>query len=186
MLPLEAMAERAVQETYKKLHQQALERLGPSADAKIISERFAGLRYFGQWHYVPITLLASETPDQLYERFETQHEILFGTRIGIPVEIVDIGVTVIQPRERDLTAYLARSDWTVQEEAVENTRLVMHGGISAPVPVYVRGALSSGAPLTGPCLVEEPQTVTYVPDGSVGCVTPEGYLSITVGEAVKA
>ena len=186
MLPLEAMAERAVQETYKKLHQQALERLGPSADAKIISERFAGLRYFGQWHYVPITLLASETPDQLYERFETQHEILFGTRIGIPVEIVDIGVTVIQPRERDLTAYLARSDWTVQEEAVENTRLVMHGGISAPVPVYARAALSSGAPLTGPCLVEEPQTVTYVPDGSVGCVTPEGYLSITVGEAVKA
>jgi N-methylhydantoinase A len=183
LLPLEDLAERAVQETYEKLHRQAVERLGSPVGAEIVVERFAGLRYVGQWHYVPLALSASETSDQLYERFEAQHEILFGTRIGVPVEIVDIGVTVIQPRERDLAAYLTRTDWDVQEKKAETTRPVLQGGVATPVPVYTRATLAPGTPLTGPCLVEEPQSVTYVPDGSVGSVTPEGYLSITVGQA---
>lgn len=182
LFPIESLAERAVQETYEQLHQQALERLGAPAGADIVSERFAGLRYVGQWHYVPLTLSASETPAQLYERFEAQHEILFGTRIGIPVEIVDIGVTVIQPRKRDLAAYLAKTDWDGQAEPAETSRPILQGGVAKPVPVFAREALAAGVRLTGPCLVEEPQSVTYIPGGSVGSVTPEGYLLILVGE----
>jgi N-methylhydantoinase A/oxoprolinase/acetone carboxylase beta subunit len=50
------------------------------------------------------------------------------------------------------------------------------------VPVFAREALAAGIRLTGPCLVEEPQSVTYIPGGSVASVTPEGYLLILVGE----
>ncbi len=176
------LGEKTVQETYERLHQQALERLGAPAGADIVSERFAGLRYVGQWHYVPLTLSASETTAQLYERFEAQHEILFGTRIGTPVEIVDIGVTVIHPRQRDLAAYLAKTDWDGQAEPAETSRPILQGGVATPVPVFAREALAAGTSLTGPCLVEEPQSVTYIPGGSVGSVTPEGYLLILVGE----
>lgn len=182
LFPIESLEERTVQETYEQLHQQALERLGAPAGADIVSERFAGLRYVGQWHYVPLTLSASETPAQLYERFEAQHEILFGTRIGTPVEIVDIGVTVTQPRKRDLAAYLTKSDWDGQAEPAETSRPVLQGGVATPVPVFARETLGAGIRLTGPCLVEESQSVTYIPGGSVGSVTPEGYLLISVGE----
>ena len=182
LFPIESLEERTVQETYEQLHQQALERLGAPAGADIVSERFAGLRYVGQWHYVPLTLSASETPAQLYERFEAQHEILFGTRIGTPVEIVDIGVTVTQPRKRDLAAYLTKSNWDGQAEPAETSRPVLQGGVATPVPVFARETLGAGIRLTGPCLVEESQSVTYIPGGSVGSVTPEGYLMISVGE----
>ena len=184
LFPIEALAERAVQETYERLDRQARERLGAPAGAEIVSERFAGLRYIGQWHYVPLTVSASETPDRLYERFEAQHEVLFGTRIGTPVEIVDVGVTVLQPRKRDLATYLAKTDWNGQAQTAASTRRMLLGGISTPVTVFAREALAAGTPLTGPCLVEEPQSVTYIPAGSTGRITREGYLSISVeGEA---
>ena len=181
LFPIEALAERAVQETYERLDRQARERLGAPAGAEIVSERFAGLRYIGQWHYVPLTLSASETPDRLYERFEAQHEVLFGTRIGTPVEIVDVGVTVLHPRKRDLATYLAKTDWNGQAQTAAATRRMLLGGVPTPVSVFTREALAAGTPLTGPCLVEEPQSVTYIPDGSTGRITREGYLSISVG-----
>ena len=181
LFPIDALAEKAVQETYERLDRQARERLGAPAGADIVSERFAGLRYIGQWHYVPLTLSASETPDRLYERFEAQHEVLFGTRIGTPVEIVDVGVTVLHPRKRDLATYLAKTDWNGQAQTAVATRRMLLGGAPTPVSVFTREALAAGTPLTGPCLVEEPQSVTYIPDGSTGLITREGYLSISVG-----
>ena len=181
LFPIDALAERAVQETYERLDRQARERLGAPAGAEIVSERFAGLRYIGQWHYVPLTLSASETPDRLYDRFEAQHEVLFGTRIGTPVEIVDVGVTVLHPRKRDLATYLAKTDWNGQAQTAAATRRMLLGGAPTPVSVFTREALAAGTPLTGPCLVEEPQSVTYIPDGSTGLITREGYLSISVG-----
>ena len=181
LVPIESLAERTVQETYERLHEQAKERLGADAGVDIVSERFAGLRYVGQWHYVPLTLTASETPERLYERFETQHEILFGTRIGAPAEIVDVGVTVMQPRERDLAAYLAKSDWDGEALATPGTRPMLQGGAPAPVTVHARHALAAKTRLAGPCLVEEAQSVTYIPDGSVGRITREGYLSVSIG-----
>ena len=147
-----------------------------------MSERFAGLCYIGQWHYVPLTLDESETPERLYERFEAQHEVLYGTRIATPVEIVDIGVTLMQPRDRDLGAYLERTDWGgAQEVAAPATRRMLQGGVPTTVGVHARSALPPGTRLPGPCLVEEPQSVTWVPAASHVEVTPEGYLSISVG-----
>ena len=182
LFALEALEDRAVQETYEGLREQAVERLGPHAGPDVVSERFAGLRYIGQWHYVPLTLHEGESPERLYERFEAQHEVLYGTRIGTPVEIVDIGVTVMQPRERDLAAYLARTDWSrAQEAGAPDTRRMLRGGVPTRVAVHARSAVAAGTRLPGPCLVEEPQSVTWVPDGSHVEVTPEGYLSISVG-----
>ena len=181
LVPIEALPERTVQETYERLHRQAKERLGTHAGVDTVSERFAGLRYVGQWHYVPLTLSESETPEGLYQRFESQHEILFGTRIGAPAEIVDVGVTVMQPRERDLAAYLARSVWNGEAPAAPATRQMRQGGVPTPVSVHARHALAAETPLAGPCLVEEPQSVTWIPSGSAGRITSEGYLSISIG-----
>ena len=119
--------------------------------------------------------------NRLYDRFEAQHEVLFGTRIGTPVEIVDVGVTVLHPRKRDLATYLAKTDWNGQAQTAAATRRMRLGGVPTPVSVFTREALAAGTPLTGPCLVEEPQSVTYIPDGSTGLITREGYLSISVG-----
>ena len=182
LFPIEELGAPPVQEAYEGLREQALERLGVHTGPDVLSERFAGLRCVGQWHYVPPTLDESETPERLCERFEAQHEVLYGTRIGTPVEIVDIGVTVMQPRERELAAYLERTDWSgAQEVAAPGARRMLHGGVSTRVGVHGRSALPAGTRLAGPCLVEEPQSVTWVPAGSHVEVTREGYLSISVG-----
>ena len=180
LFPIEDLKDPAVQASYERLRAQAVERLGEHAGPDIVSERFAGLRYIGQWHYVPLTLAESETPERLYERFEDQHEVLYGTRIGTPVEIVDIGVTVLKPRERDLATYLARADWNGAGGTAAATRRMLQEGVPTKVAVHARPALATGTQLRGPCLVEEPQSVTYVPTGSDAEVTPEGYLSISV------
>ena len=182
LVPIESLQDPDVQKIYEGLHRQALERLGAPEGAEVVSERFAGLRYVGQWHYVPLTFSPAETPSQLYQRFETQHEILYGTRLGTPVEIVDIGVTVVHPRRRDLAAYLTKTDWDGHGDPSPGTRTMLLGGKAMPVPVYTRTALSVDAELPGPCLVEELQTVTYIPAGSTGRVTREGYLVISLGE----
>jgi N-methylhydantoinase A len=182
LVPIESLQDPDVQKIYEGLHRQALERLGAPEGAEVVSERFAGLRYVGQWHYVPLTFSPAETPSQLYQRFETQHEILYGTRIGTPVEIVDIGVTVVHPRRRELAVYLTKTDWDGHGDPSPGTRTMLLGGKAMPVPVYARTALSVDAELPGPCLVEELQTVTYIPAGSTGRVTREGYLVISLGE----
>jgi N-methylhydantoinase A/oxoprolinase/acetone carboxylase beta subunit len=50
----------------------------------------------------------------------------------------------------------------------------------AEVPVVPRGALRPGETVTGPALIEEPDTTTYLGRGDVVQATPSGELMVSV------
>ena len=128
--------------------------------------RSADVRYRGQnWNItvdVPGDAGAIDT-DAVIERFEAEHERLYGTRLeeGSPVVIRALRLTVAGPSRGALAA--APPD-VRPPSAAETTRAAdfgeAHGRLDAPV---VRRASIGSEPRHGPLLVDEYDTTVVVP-----------------------
>jgi N-methylhydantoinase A len=156
LLPLECLDSEEMEAALNSLADDALARIEVEAHDDLILQRFGGLRYVGQSHEVTVGLTGGA--ERVTEAFEAEHERLFGTRLGDPIEIVDVWVTVtkpcrVRPTPDDLAIESNSGDLRLRDR-----ELRMAGG---SVPVYSRSALSSE--LSGPCLVEERNSVTLVP-----------------------
>src|SRR5919204_3547725 len=100
--------------------------------------------------------------DALARRFEAEHERLFGTRLGDPIEIVDCWVTLTRPRATPdgLWAMAPQESSSPRSTAWRSVIL-----LGSRVAIYDRHSLDSAR--AGPCLVEEPHSVTVVPTGAM-------------------
>jgi N-methylhydantoinase A len=157
LVPLERLESDEMRTTLSVLVDDAMARLDLTSADELIVRRFGGLRYVGQSHEVTVALDPGvETVD---ERFARQHELLYGTKLSGPVEIVDVWVTVtslVQTRPRGSADAVVA---TVSEGFERELRL-----IDAAVPVYQREVIATAR--DGPCLVEEANSVTFVPAGA--------------------
>lgn len=158
LIPVEEIGGTPAQEAFDQLVEEAVQRLADIETDEVLVERWAGLRYRDQWHEVALPVGADV--EDLVVRFEDGHERRFGTRLGAPVEVVDVWVTAIAPRV-DLPP-----SWSTVGSAAEGgetplRELLLH---DATVPVLEPGAIGP-EPIPGPCLVEEGMTVTVVPPG---------------------
>lgn len=135
---------------------EARRRLGEHDTGAVLTERWAGLRYRHQWHDVAVRVDAPA--DQLVERFEREHLARFGTRLGGPVDVVDVWLTTVAEREDPPT--VAPTSGTPKQDGARELHLV--GGT---VAVLDPRTLSE-APRPGACLVEEGNTVTVVGAGA--------------------
>jgi N-methylhydantoinase A len=156
LLPLERLDSEELEAALNSLADDAVARIEVEAHDDLVLQRFGGLRYVGQSHEVTVGLTGGA--ERVTEAFEAEHERLFGTRLGDPIEIVDVWVTVTKPcRARptpdDLAVESSSGDLRLRDR-----ELRLAGG---SVPIYSRSALSSE--LSGPCLVEERNSVTLVP-----------------------
>jgi N-methylhydantoinase A len=156
LVPLEELQSERVQNVYRELNEDALRRLGTTNGSEMSAERFVGLRYVGQSHMVPVN--AAGDLQAVAERFENEHERLFGTRLGDPIEVVDCWVTLTQLRPQSKQVWKLLSDGASPAVAPRPRRLVLE---DAEVPVFWRADLK--AAVQGPCLIEETHSVTYVP-----------------------
>ncbi len=148
----------------------------PEAVSSISVERFAEVRYVGQSHelVVPVPSLSAQVETSLYTRFEELHARRYGVKLGDPAEVVNIGVTVTgHLPEMHLPRF--RPD-TVRTEPT-GYRPTAFG--PEPFPVFWRDSLPPGFQHTGPCLVDELDSVIFVPDGSLA-VDDHGNLRVTV------
>lgn len=170
LVPLGEAAMPWLQAVLADLEREAVARLGDT-NADLIAEWHLGLRYVGQSHEVPIEF----TPEveSLLDRFESAHEVLYGTRLGDPVEIVDCWATVVE------LAPVPEGIWTPipspASSAPSNRRLVL---VDSDVRVVSRDAITD--PILGPCLVEEPRSVTLVPPGTTARLE-SGHLVVELG-----
>jgi N-methylhydantoinase A len=128
-------------------------RLGAHDHDVSIVERWAGLRYRNQWHDLAVRVDAPAA--ELVARFEEEHLQRFGTRLGVPVEVVDVWLTIVAEREDPPTA--AEPPGPPAPEYERELHLA-----GATVAVRDPRTLSAD-PVSGPCLVEEGNTVTVVP-----------------------
>ena len=163
VMPLaEAIVSSRVEDLFAVLVCDAHERLNVEAPIVIVDKYYVGLRYEGQSHEVQIEWLA-DSLEMMVNRFEGEHFRLFGTRLGRPVEAVDIWVTSSVPASSEIPRSCLDAAYSSagEENHQPSSRYVAHLGYD--VPVLQRGCFSGSH--EGPCLIEETNSVTYVPPG---------------------
>ena len=153
------------------------------------TERWAFMRYTGQGWEIPVRLDAAPFDhlggEFLANRFEKAYEEFFGRAIaGLAIEAIGWSVRVAtrqRPVERVTRIKAAR------EVAVERTRAIHDAGTDAVVDAAVveRDALSPGDRVTGPAVIVESQTTTWVSSSRQAVLQADGCLLLTRREGTR-
>jgi N-methylhydantoinase A len=159
--PLGETGEVDVEPLFADLERQTAVALGDAGNGREPGfRRFADLRYAGQVHSI-----RTATPvwdrERISADFEDLHETRYGTRLGDELQLVNVGVTARLELTKPRLGAGAPGDGeapVLREAAValEDTG----------VPVIDRRSLGAGISLPTPCLVEEVDSVLYLPGGS--------------------
>lgn len=146
--------------------------------------RSADLRYRGQAFEVDVRLpddLVTDDidPELLAARFHETYETLYrNSDPASAVELVALRVTVAGRRPRPELPRLPKRDPSEGEIGVDK-RSVFHDGDFHESSVYQRVDLRSGDRITGPAIVEQFDTTTFLAPGFVGRCDEVGNLLLT-------
>jgi N-methylhydantoinase A len=147
-------------------------------------ERAADVRYYGQSFELtvplPDRLLAGGTLAEVLQAFHREHEQAYGfAAADEPVEFVNLRVTAIGKIVKPALRRLDRSGGDATE-ALTGSRQVYfeETGGRTECPIYDRYALSAGAEIPGPAIVEERDSTTVVHPGYGARVDEYGDLLI--------
>jgi N-methylhydantoinase A len=143
-------------------------------------ECFASLRYLGQNFELEIEIPGGSggSWDELLRAFAAEHARQYGFDLpGEPVEVVSLRVTARREEQPlDLRTELdpgresrSRTVWLSREGAVE-------------CPVHRRSELEPGTALSGPMIIEEPDSTTIAFAGDEVVADPSGVPVLNVGE----
>lgn len=126
------------------------------ADEDIVVGRTLDLRYQGQSYSLNVPW---QGVTQSEHAFHETHEVRYGHRLALPVEVVNVRASLRGPRP---AIELQRSAPAAQSAPYRHVR--MHG-IKGEVPVHARAALAADQRLDGPALVTETVSTTYIAPG---------------------
>jgi N-methylhydantoinase A len=166
----------------RELRADALRELAASVgDAEPRIRRAGAMRYEGQNYELEVEIPDGELDDggwqALLERFEVEHERQYGFALpGEPVELINLRAT----------AFLDEGPITSRRPQVEqrtpSSRLVHFGDSDAvDCPVVMRDGLEPGRRLTGPIVVQEPDSTTLVWPADELRVLDSGTLELRIG-----
>jgi N-methylhydantoinase A len=154
---------------YRQLEREGLAKL--EADGIPVGERrlqrSADMRYIGQSYElnVPAASTIRERADveSLIEGFYAEHLRTYTHRALMPTEFVTLRVAALGPLQ-EVTLKPCSKKSPNSEQAVKGRRSVYFSKYRSFVmcPVYERAKLSPGKVLTGPAIVEEPESTTVV------------------------
>jgi 5-oxoprolinase (ATP-hydrolysing) len=152
----------------------------------------ADLRYQGQGYEIEVGCPDS-VPDgsnarEILERFVREYEKRYGHALtDVPIEIINWRCRASGPAAELGSMRPNRVESRGAEAPATYTRPAYFDGVGlvGQTPVYSRQTLEAGAVLTGPCIVEEPESTTVVgPDGLV-IVHDSGSLLIQLPEVSR-
>jgi N-methylhydantoinase A len=165
MVPLDQASERSIEDDFRKLESNARAFLDKSANGieRVYADRWADVRYLGQSHEVAVPVDPTRVDlNAMFSDFERLHERLYGTKLGDAAEIVNIRVTI--------TGQVTQLKAQPFQPAVVNTNRTgerLTGFSKKPAPIFWRDGLPPGWRHEGTCLIEEVDSVVYIPDGVV-------------------
>jgi N-methylhydantoinase A len=168
---LNAIFDDLTQQGVEKLHSEGFNRDAQQHD------RSLGMRYFGQEHSVEVRMSGIETIDELESGFETKHEDRYGHTMDDPVEIVNLRVR--STGVSDKPQIEAFDDPATDEGPSSRSAYCFATGERTDFDVYRRSALSTGASVSGPAIVQEPTTTIVFYADQTATVDEYGHLIIT-------
>jgi N-methylhydantoinase A/oxoprolinase/acetone carboxylase beta subunit len=150
----------------------------PPGDVRVAYS--ADMRYVGQAYEleVPIAapLVIERMPDVL-GAFHAVHERVYGyARAQQPVEFVNFRAVHTYPLPRPALRPRAATTGGLGDARIAERRAWF--GAFVPTPIYDRARLPVGARVSGPAIVEQPDTTTVIPPGHAALVDPSGNLRL--------
>ncbi len=146
---------------------QELDRQGVTGEITV--SRVADARYAGQSHELRITV---EPGADLAELLHTAHREAYG--YAMPDErVLVVTLRVVAQGEPILSQ--PPGEWDQGEPVPERSRDI---GGAGQVRVVSRAGLAAGDKITGPALIEQPDTTTLLADGEVAVVDDAGNLVV--------
>jgi N-methylhydantoinase A len=116
------------------------------------------VRYRGQSYVISLPWREARWTE---EAFHIRHESLYGHRLSLDVELVNLRVKVQGPRPVVLLSEKGKSNIKLAdgEPLVQKVKLV---GITEPASIYTRDSLLPGEKIAGPALITETIATTYI------------------------
>jgi N-methylhydantoinase A len=165
-----------------EMRAEALEVVRAGAgSASLIESRAAFMRYAGQGHEIVVPLpardLAAEDAALLREAFQREYVALFSRSIPhAEVEVLTWSLTVSTEPERAAATASAVAAVDTPLEAGRCRLFDPETGSFMEVPVYWRPDLALGARLSGPAVIAEDETTTFVTAAFDGAVNAQGCI----------
>jgi N-methylhydantoinase A len=139
----------------------------------------AALRYGGQSYAVEIHDPALDDPVALDRQFKERHEALYGFATEEPWELVALRVSLSAPRAARPEPRAAQAGAAAAPN--RETPCWFEGSEPLATPRYDRDALTGGAALAGPAIVEDAWSTVVLPPGATLEVDGAGHLHIDAG-----
>jgi N-methylhydantoinase A len=149
---------------------------------ELAERRFADMRYRGQGHELNVELPARDYTDAdaatLQELFDQQYRKTYSRTIpNLGVEALT-WMLVLVGKRKEMTGEPARANGPAGPAPVERTKPVFDGEVGEFVTASVirREAMQEGSTFSGPAVIIEDQTTTFVPSAFNGHVNTHGHL----------
>jgi N-methylhydantoinase A/oxoprolinase/acetone carboxylase beta subunit len=142
----------------------------------------ADMRYVGQAYELEVPIAAplrGEDLPAVQAAFHAVHERVYGYhRAGQPVEFINFRAVHTYPLPRPSLHPLPRSGRALADAQVGERRAYFSPAGFVATPIFIRTRLPVGERLTGPAIIEQPDTTTVIPPGYAARLEGSGNLRI--------
>ncbi|MEN8175274.1 MAG: hydantoinase/oxoprolinase family protein, partial [Pseudomonadota bacterium] len=166
---LEELGEQAINSAFEALladgrNALAAEGIGSGADTGALTETLSlDLRYRGQSYTLNVPW---SSPSAAHRDFEQRHEALYGHRLPMAVELVNLRAALLAPSVKPSLQILA------ERRPGEPSAQIRVAGVEEAVQVFERENLAPGQVLRGPAIITETVSTTWLAPGW-GCEIDE-------------
>jgi N-methylhydantoinase A len=180
---LDTLDAAAVSAMYQDMAAQALDVVRQSAvTSELTIVRSADARYVGQGYELTVPVPLGTLDARALARVRTQFDEIYAARYGYsspdePVEIVTWKLSAVGGAPRVSLAKAATGGTRNARKGERPAYFPERRGY-VDTPVYDRYALTAGASITGPAIVEERESTTVLPPGASAIV--DGYANLIV------
>lgn len=160
-----------IEQHFAVLYQQGVDALKEEGvkEKEIDCEYSLDCRYLGQSYFLNVKWM--DIPSAIKD-FQQSHAKRYGHDLELEVELVNLRVSLKSPAEEIKLPALEKH----AEENISYTNLY---GVDEDVPVYQRDSLSCAEKITGPALITETVSTTYLAAGWSCEVDKSGCLLLT-------
>ncbi|MBW6424092.1 hydantoinase/oxoprolinase family protein [Rhizobium sp. XQZ8] len=185
------LSEETVNKVYAELVSSAKEQMKRDGISETEADYrfFADLRYVGQEHAISIPLeetaqLSGDT-SEVRKRFDAEHDRRYSQSAPTEaLEVVSLRLVLTAARTDNVAEEWLSRPWEPEAEAEVGSRDVVFNDASKPLKtaIYWRPALPAGFKLTGPAVIEEPNSTILIHPGDEVVVHEAGHLLVTLAK----
>jgi len=182
-MSLDNLDRTRIDRIFDEMREEALAVVQAGAgDSPLTEARSAFMRYRGQGHEISVPI-SGDTFDELAlsvlkSNFDKQYAALFRRTLpNAEIEVLTWALTISTSTQSLVTG---KSDYTPTPAVAVGERQVFDAETNSNLhaQIYNRNTLQPGSTLTGPAIVVESQTSTFVPDGFRLHVSAGGHLVV--------